>query len=78
MSTDAASQAVLSFENVHIGFDQGDVLTGLSFSVAQRETKVLIGESGTGKTLTLKLAAGLLRPDSGVVRVLVRDLSTMS
>ncbi|MBZ5699130.1 MAG: ATP-binding cassette domain-containing protein [Acidobacteriia bacterium] len=78
MSTDAASQAVLSFENVHIGFDQGDVLTGLSFSVAQRETKVLIGESGTGKTLTLKLAAGLLRPDSGVVRVLGRDLSTMS
>src|ERR1019366_4461823 len=78
MSTDAANQAVVSFENVHIGFDQGDVLTGLSFSVAQRETKVLIGESGTGKTLTLKLAAGLLLPDSGVVRVFGRDLSTMS
>jgi phospholipid/cholesterol/gamma-HCH transport system ATP-binding protein len=78
MSADAASQAVVSFENVHLGFGEGDVLAGLSLSVAPRETKVLIGESGTGKTLTLKLAAGLLRPDSGVVRVLGRDLSTMS
>jgi phospholipid/cholesterol/gamma-HCH transport system ATP-binding protein len=78
MSTDAANQAVVSFENVCVGFDQGDVLTGLSFSVAARETKVLIGESGTGKTLILKLAAGLLHADSGVVRVLGRDLSTMS
>jgi len=78
MGTDATSEAVLSFENVHIGFGQGNILTGLSFFVAQRETKVLIGESGTGKTLILKLAAGLLRPDSGVVRVLGRDLATMS
>jgi phospholipid/cholesterol/gamma-HCH transport system ATP-binding protein len=78
MGADATSEAVLSFENVHIGFEQGDILTGLSFSVARRETKVLIGESGTGKTLILKLAAGLLRPDSGVVRVLGRDLATMS
>jgi phospholipid/cholesterol/gamma-HCH transport system ATP-binding protein len=78
MTMDTASEQVLCFENIHVGFGEGDILTGLTFSVAAGETKVLIGESGTGKTLVLKLAAGLLRPDSGVVRVLGRDLSTMS
>ena len=75
---DTASERVLSFEDVRIGFGQGDVLTGLSFSVAAGETKVLVGESGTGKSLALKLAAGLLQPDSGSVQVLGRDLSHLS
>jgi phospholipid/cholesterol/gamma-HCH transport system ATP-binding protein len=75
---DTVSERVLSFEDVRIGFGQGDVLTGLSFSVAAGETKVLIGESGTGKSLALKLAAGLLQPDSGSVHVLGRDLSHLS
>lgn len=78
MSSDTPNEPVISFQNVSIGFDMGDVLSGLSFSVAHQETKVLIGESGTGKTLTLKLAAGLLRPDSGTVRMLGRDLATLS
>ena len=78
MSATAASEPVLSLENVSIGFDRGNVLDGLSFSVAARETKILIGESGSGKTLILKLAAGLLQPDSGTVRVLGQDLSLMS
>jgi phospholipid/cholesterol/gamma-HCH transport system ATP-binding protein len=49
----------------------------VDFEVSHGETKVLIGESGSGKTLTLKLAAGLLRPDAGNVRVLGRDVSAM-
>jgi phospholipid/cholesterol/gamma-HCH transport system ATP-binding protein len=77
MNSDSPSEPVLSFENVRIGFDEGNVLDGMSFSVAPRETKVLIGESGTGKTLILKLAAGLLQPDSGTVRVLGHDLGSM-
>jgi phospholipid/cholesterol/gamma-HCH transport system ATP-binding protein len=78
MTTDAAGEPVISFQDVRIGFDEGDILTGLTFSVAARETKVLIGEGGTGKTIALKLAAGLLQADSGVVRVLGRDLGAMS
>jgi len=78
MTTDDASEPVLSFENVRIGFGEGDILAGLTFSVVARETRVLIGESGTGKTLALKLAAGLLQPDSGAVRLLGRDLGSMS
>jgi phospholipid/cholesterol/gamma-HCH transport system ATP-binding protein len=78
MSSDPSSEPVVSFKDISIGFDKGDVLSGLSFSVAPQETKVLIGESGSGKTLILKIAAGLLRPDSGTVQMLGTDLGSMS
>jgi len=74
----ASSEPVISFEDVHLGFDEGEILRGVSFRVLPRETKVLVGETGTGKTLILKLAAGLLKPNSGNVRVLGRDLGAMT
>jgi phospholipid/cholesterol/gamma-HCH transport system ATP-binding protein len=43
-----------------------------------RETLVLLGETGTGKTLTLKLAAGLLRPTQGKIEVLGHEVSAMT
>lgn len=77
MTSTGPSEPVITFENVRIGFDEGDILRDVSFSVAERETKVLVGESGAGKTLALKLAAGLLRPDSGRVRILGSEISAM-
>ncbi len=68
----------IHFEDVRIGFDEGDILRGVSFRVEPRETKILLGETGTGKTLTLKLAAGLLTPSAGTVRVLGKEVSDMS
>jgi phospholipid/cholesterol/gamma-HCH transport system ATP-binding protein len=73
--TDGTS--VISFENVRIGFDEGDILRDVSFRVLPRETLVLLGETGTGKTLTLKLAAGLLQPSQGIVDVLDQQVSSM-
>ena len=66
------------FSDVSMGFDEGEVLRDVSFEVAERETLVLLGETGTGKTLTLKLAAGLLRPTAGRVQVLGEEVSSMS
>jgi len=74
----ANSEPVISFDDVHLGFDEGDVLRGLSFQVVPRETKVLVGETGSGKSLTLKLAAGLMQPSEGHVSVLGRDLGSMT
>jgi phospholipid/cholesterol/gamma-HCH transport system ATP-binding protein len=68
---------LITFDNVRLGFDEGDILRGVSFQVKPRETLVLLGETGTGKTLTLKLAAGLLRPSSGAVQVLGHEISAM-
>jgi phospholipid/cholesterol/gamma-HCH transport system ATP-binding protein len=70
--------AVVSFEDVRIGFEEHEVLEGLTFRVAEGETKVLVGEGGSGKTVAMKLAAGLLRPDSGRIEVLGREVSSMT
>jgi phospholipid/cholesterol/gamma-HCH transport system ATP-binding protein len=69
-------EPALSFSDVWIGFDEGPILRGLSFSVSANETLVLLGETGTGKTLALKLAAGLLSPERGAVRALGQDISS--
>jgi phospholipid/cholesterol/gamma-HCH transport system ATP-binding protein len=76
-ATTNAGPAVV-FDNVYLGFDEGDILRGISFSVPARETLVLLGETGTGKTLTLKLAAGLLKPTRGSISVLGQQVSSMS
>ncbi|MHB8525946.1 MAG: ABC transporter ATP-binding protein [Candidatus Acidiferrales bacterium] len=71
-------EPLVRFEDVSIAFDEGEVLRAISFEVAAGETKVILGESGSGKTVLLKLAAGLLRPQSGRVVVMGRDLTEMS
>ena len=68
----------IEFDGVRIGFDEGDVLRNVSFRVMPRETLVLLGETGTGKTLSLKLAAGLLKANAGTVRVLGKDVGAMT
>ena len=73
-----SDKAAIDFENVWLSFDEQPILRGLSFSVQPRETLVLLGETGTGKTLTLKLATGLLHPDGGTVHVLGQEISGKS
>jgi phospholipid/cholesterol/gamma-HCH transport system ATP-binding protein len=74
----ASGEPVVVFDDVHLGFEDHEVLRGVSFTIEARETKVLLGESGSGKTLVLKLAAGLIRPDSGRILVMGQDLSRKS
>jgi phospholipid/cholesterol/gamma-HCH transport system ATP-binding protein len=71
-------QAAIEFNDVRLAFDEGEILRGVTFSAQERETVILLGETGTGKTLLLKLASGLLRPDSGSIRVLDKDISSLS
>lgn len=70
--------ATISFRDVRLGFEEGDIVRGLSFDVFPRETLVLLGETGTGKTLSLKMAGGLLRPLEGEINVLGKQVSSMS
>src|SRR5713226_2924724 len=74
----SAFEPAITFQDVWMGFDEGQVLRGVTFQVQERETLVLLGETGTGKTLTLKMAAGLLTPNSGSVIVLGNEISEMS
>jgi phospholipid/cholesterol/gamma-HCH transport system ATP-binding protein len=74
----APGQPSIEFKNVRLGFSEGEILRGVTFSAKERETVILLGETGTGKTLLLKLASGLLRPDSGSIQVLGKDISAMA
>src|SRR5260370_30140829 len=67
----------MTVEDGWVGFDEGQVLRGVTFQVQERETLILLCETGTGKTLTLKMAAGLLAPNSGSVVVLGNEVSEM-
>jgi phospholipid/cholesterol/gamma-HCH transport system ATP-binding protein len=77
MNETVPGEPLISFREVRLGFGEGDILRGISFEVSPGETKILLGESGSGKTLILKLAAGLLRPDSGRIRVMGHDIGEM-
>jgi phospholipid/cholesterol/gamma-HCH transport system ATP-binding protein len=61
--------AAIEFKNVTFSFDEHVVLDNLSFSMPTGGTTLLLGESGAGKTIVLKLSLGLLRPDSGMIFV---------
>lgn len=63
---------MIRLENVHKSFGSKQVLTGFSLEVREGETMVIIGYSGTGKSVAIKHIVGLLEPDSG--RVIVDDL----
>jgi len=66
--------AAVVFEDVHLAFDDNEVLRGVSFHLQHGETKALFGVAGSGKSLILKLALGLLKPDSGHITVLGQDV----
>jgi phospholipid/cholesterol/gamma-HCH transport system ATP-binding protein len=66
------------FENVELAFERKVVLDGISFRLTHGETKAIFGVAGSGKSTILKLALGLLKPDSGRIVVLGEDVTQMS
>lgn len=72
------STPAVVFEDVALGFGDNQVLRGVSFHLPRGETKALFGVAGSGKSLILKLAIGLIKPDSGRIVVLGQDIVQMS
>lgn len=68
----------IEFDNVSIAFDEKVVLSNISFQLAHGETKAVFGVAGSGKSTMLKLAMGLLPPDSGRIFVLGEEVTAMS
>src|SRR5437588_7979885 len=68
----------IEFRDVTLSFDDRVVLDGLSFKVRRGETKIILGGSGCGKSTTIKLVLGLLKPDSGRILVDGEDVTNYS
>ncbi|HWJ47429.1 MAG TPA: ATP-binding cassette domain-containing protein [Candidatus Udaeobacter sp.] len=62
---------------MHLSFEDNQVLRGVSFRLPFGETKALFGVAGSGKSTILKLALGLLPPDSGRITVLGNDVTQL-
>ena len=69
---------VVEFDHVCLGFEEHQVLKDISFKVAHGETRIILGPSGGGKSVLMKLANGLLLPDTGDVRILGWSLQQMT
>lgn len=70
--------AVVEVVDVWKHFDGPDVLSGLSFEALKGETLVVMGGSGSGKTVLLRHIAGLIRPDRGQVKVFGQNIEDLS
>ncbi|MCJ8329486.1 MAG: ABC transporter ATP-binding protein [Lentisphaeria bacterium] len=67
---------MIRFTNVHKSFGDNVILNGLNIHVPKGETMVLVGGSGTGKSVSLKHMIGLLAPDEGEVLIDGENIST--
>jgi len=76
-SLNSTTEPVLDFSSVSISFPGNAVLEDVPFQVAPRETRVLLGPAGVGKSVLLKLANGLLRPDIGSIHLFGHEISEM-
>ena len=68
----------IAFDHVSISFDEFVVLDDVSFSVLPGETLCILGRSGVGKSVALKILMGFLKPDKGRVLVAGEDISHFS
>ncbi len=71
----AGSNSVLRFEHVTVNFDDVTALSDVSFEADEGDTRVILGAAGSGKTVLLKTALGLVRPDSGSVYAFGQDIA---
>ncbi|MBW3670043.1 MAG: ABC transporter ATP-binding protein [Acidobacteria bacterium] len=69
---------MISLRDIHKSFGEKQVLRGVSLNVYRGDSLVIVGGSGTGKSVTLKHIIGLLAPDSGRVVIDGTDLSSLS
>mgnify|MGYP006292854559 CR=1 FL=1 len=69
---------MITVTNLHKKLDNKPVLRGVNFHINEGETYVIIGRSGTGKSVTLKNIVGLLTPDSGEIKVMQKNVHELS
>ncbi len=76
-ATAAPAEPVIVFRNVSISFDGREVLEDVSFSVDRGQTLCILGRSGVGKSVSLRMLMGFLKPDSGSIQVNGQEITEL-
>jgi phospholipid/cholesterol/gamma-HCH transport system ATP-binding protein len=71
-------EIAVEFKHVSLAFDEKVILKDVSFTLPKGRTKIILGASGAGKSITLKILLGLLKPDSGEVWVNGRQVDKLT
>ena len=75
MTTD---EVVIFIRNLYKSFDENSVLRGVNLDLHKGENVVVLGRSGSGKSVLIKIIAGLLQADDGIVKVLEKDVDKLN
>src|ERR1700742_4332999 len=71
-------EQVITISNLHKSFGILDVLKGIDLDVYKGENVVVLGRSGTGKSVLIKILVGLLKPDKGEINVLGKQVEKLN
>jgi len=77
-TTVAHQNAIISIKGLKKSFDDNEVLRGIDLDLYPGENLVVLGRSGTGKSVLIKIISGLLRPDEGEVKVFGKDMTCIT
>src|SRR6188472_4166804 len=72
------NESVIAIKNLYKSFGELHVLKGINFNVFKGENVVVLGKSGTGKSVLIKIMGGLLKADSGEINILGKDLNLIN
>ena len=70
--------SVISLKDLYKSFGDNHVLQGITIDIYKGENVVVLGRSGTGKSVLIKIICGLLKPDSGIVNVLGEEVDKLN
>src|SRR3954454_3714197 len=73
-----SKDAVISISKLYKSFGENHVLQGIDLELYRGENMVVLGRSGTGKSVLIKIISGLLKPDSGTVQVLGQEVEKLN
>lgn len=71
------SKTVIEITGLNKSFGKNDILRGIDLTVKKGENIVVLGKSGSGKSVTIKCMVGLIRPDEGVVKLFDTDIALL-
>jgi phospholipid/cholesterol/gamma-HCH transport system ATP-binding protein len=71
-------ELIVSIRDVYKSFEDNDVLKGVDLDIHKEENIVVMGRSGSGKSVLIKIIIGLMKPDKGVVKILGKDVHKLN
>jgi phospholipid/cholesterol/gamma-HCH transport system ATP-binding protein len=74
----SSAEKVITVQDLYKSFGSSPVLRGIDLEVYRGENMVVLGRSGTGKSVLIKIFVGLLRPDAGEVNILGQNVDTLT